>query len=625
MSIRRTTPLWLAATLGCAILMGSDAAKGSLTNETIARMVNQGIPTETILKAIQVAESVQFSMLPWDLTYLENAKVPEGIIKAMAARANGRPARPAHAPLLTVPGAPMGETRNATPPSSAPGTAPLAVPTLPSPSRTASSVPVRGASPGKLRSVKIHGYVTAIKSANEFEIDEYRIMKDASLVLEFEKAEDADDKTAFDASDIRVGTEMEIRGDLDETSGELKARSIKVNLDEHRRVKRTALMEVAPDLRKVGNAWEGEVRADGQHVMVNEATAVTIKLNSTQKKAAKAQEKAARKQKDKGSEGEAGVDEEPGIALSRTDQISANTFVNYDGVRQKGGAILATKVEFTQNELTRGEARLWKSLTPKVKASDLTSGRPGELTIRGAGKYKLVPSAEAQEYVQDLGSRLIPQFQRDLPAGDPLKIPFQFFLVDSKVPNASALPNGTVLVNSEMLRALENEAELAFVLGHEIAHATQKHAYRQSQYHKNIKMALRIGGAVAAAYGKGGITELTTLTEAAIRNGYQRSLENQADRLGIEHMLAAGYDPREAPRVWKVMSLHYGDQRTNFFWSDHDNNTTRRSYLMAELKNNYSDVDFDSLKRDRGERFDAVVRSLNFRNPSKGKKLKVKY
>lgn len=91
-------------------------------------------------------------------------------------------------------------------------------------------------------------------------------------------------------------------------------------------------------------------------------------------------------------------------------------------------------------------------------------------------------------------------------------------------------------------------------------------------------MALRIGGAVAAAYGKRGIADLTILTEAAIRNGYQRSLENQADRLGIEHMLAAGYDPRQAPRVWKVMSLHYGDRRTNFFWSDHDNNTTRRSY-----------------------------------------------
>jgi hypothetical protein len=62
-------------------------------------------------------------------------------------------------------------------------------------------------------------------------------------------------------------------------------------------------------------------------------------------------------------------------------------------------------------------------------------------------------------------------------------------------------------------------------------------------------------------------------------------------------MTAAGYDPREAPRVWKVMSKKYGDSPTNVFWSSHDNNATRRSFLMVEIRNNYSQLDFDKMKR----------------------------
>jgi hypothetical protein len=192
---------------------------------------------------------------------------------------------------------------------------------------------------------------------------------------------------------------------------------------------------------------------------------------------------------------------------------------------------------------------------------------------------------------------LVPAIQRNLPPGDPNKIPFQFFVVQQKAPNASALANGTVVVHSGILTLLENEAQLASVLGYEIAHATQEHTYRELQYHHKKLAVLRIGSAVAAAYGKRDLANLATLAEAAIRNGYSRSLENQADRIGMEYMIAAGYDPREAPRVWKVMSQRLGDYPTNFFWSNHDNNTTRRSYLMAELKNNYSNLDFDSYKR----------------------------
>ena len=91
----------------------------------------------------------------------------------------------------------------------------------------------------------------------------------------------------------------------------------------------------------------------------------------------------------------------------------------------------------------------------------------------------------------------------------------------------------------------------------------------------------------------------------------------------MEYMIAAGYDPREAPRSWKAMALKYGDRPLNFFWSSHDNNATRRSYLMAELRNNYGGKEFSSAKRDSDD-FHRVVSLLAEREKT-GKKIKVKY
>src|SRR4051812_49398672 len=100
-------------------------------------------------------------------------------------------------------------------------------------------------------------------------------------------------------------------------------------------------------------------------------------------------------------------------------------------------------------------------LVPKVKAPNYVSSKSGELQIQKVGKFKLTANKEVQQYIQELGKSLVPQWQRDLPAGDPQKIPFQFFLVDQKVPNAFALANGTVVLHSGMLTMLENEAQLA--------------------------------------------------------------------------------------------------------------------------------------------------------------------
>jgi hypothetical protein len=122
---------------------------------------------------------------------------------------------------------------------------------------------------------------------------------------------------------------------------------------------------------------------------------------------------------------------------------------------------------------------------------------------------------------------------------------------------------------------------------------------------------------IGSYYGGSAVSDTTKLIERGFRNGYSRSLENQADRVGMEWMLASGYDIREAPQAWKVVSKKYGDHPTDLFWDNHDNNTTRRSYLMAEIRNNYSELDYSKLKKDSDDfhRIAAIVNEVE-----KGKK-----
>jgi predicted Zn-dependent protease len=150
--------------------------------------------------------------------------------------------------------------------------------------------------------------------------------------------------------------------------------------------------------------------------------------------------------------------------------------------------------------------------------------KPPELKIRQVGKFKLIADEEVQTYINDVGRRLIPAYQRDLPASDPGKLNFRFFVVANRDANAFALANGTVVVNAGLFAVLENEAKLAAVVGHEIAHATQEHTWRQMQYHKKKRIGVAIAAAFAHAYGQYALSDLLNMTLGAIQNGYSRSL-----------------------------------------------------------------------------------------------------
>jgi hypothetical protein len=488
----------------------------------------------------------------------------------------------------------------------------------------------------KPKEVKIRGYITEFRSADSFEIEDYRVTSDQTLVLEFENQSPA---VSFKREDLRIGTLVELRGLYDEETRELKAKRMKVDLAQFRALKVTTVLDRKPlELRQLdGEKWAGVVAADGRRIRVEPDTRILFKLNKAEKKEAekkrkeeeaKAKKEKAGKKDEKAAEAAAAAaaaaasappppadkaaaddgandaDDADSFEEDRTGfgplkslaDIGPGVTMTYEGREQPDGTVLASYVEFVRNEKEKGEEGLWKQLKVKEKPFNFDAGKPGELKV-GNASYKVLPNQEAQDYVARLGESLIPAYQKSLPADDPQKIPFRFTVIVEKGFNASAYPNGVVVINSGVFDVLENEAQLAAVIGHEIAHATQEHTYRQMQKHKKKRTAMMIGALFAAGMGYGIAADIINLTMSAMVNGHGRTMENQADRVGIEYMVDAGYDPRESPRVWKLVAKKHGSHGTNFFWSSHDSASERRSFQMVQIRNVFSGLDYPSLKK----------------------------
>jgi len=231
---------------------------------------------------------------------------------------------------------------------------------------------------------------------------------------------------------------------------------------------------------------------------------------------------------------------------------------------QFGLAVLATLSVFSATipVMASGYPDRGKQITALSPASDygdLVRTRPRAISIMRARAQGFVPSAELHDYVRSV-------LMRDL-AGVTLPPSFQPDVHILAAPEFTALctPDGTVIVTIGLLEQLENEDELAFVLGHEISHAILRHHdsdwMARSQYYAVINAAAvdsvaqnassAIGGANAANIGRGldVMQHLYKLSANVLAPQMTRLQEDQADALGFDLMVRAGYDSEAALAV----------------------------------------------------------------------------
>jgi predicted Zn-dependent protease len=154
-----------------------------------------------------------------------------------------------------------------------------------------------------------------------------------------------------------------------------------------------------------------------------------------------------------------------------------------------------------------------------------------------------------------------------------------FNLVQDKQVNAWCMPGGLICVYEGLLPVTQNEASLAIVLGHEIAHAVAKHSAEQMSQQYKQEMGLQIGTAIAGMLGMGQNTQ--SIVQAIAAQGfnfknlsYSRSHENEADHMGLIFAAMAGYDPQVATSFWQRMAASSTNQTAEFL-SDHPSDATR--------------------------------------------------
>jgi predicted Zn-dependent protease len=193
--------------------------------------------------------------------------------------------------------------------------------------------------------------------------------------------------------------------------------------------------------------------------------------------------------------------------------------------------------------------------------------------------------AAANAMVQRVGQRLASVASKDLPDAQ-----WEFVVFDSPEANAFCLPGGKVGVYKGILPITKDEAGLATVLGHEIAHAAAHHgAERMSE-----QMVLQTGGSVV-----GGLTasdpRMQSLATTAFGLGGQlgrtlphsRKQESEADHIGLIYMAKAGYNPQEAVNFWQRFSAYNqqkGGGNTVWFLSTHPVDSARISALQGEMQ-----------------------------------------
>ena len=147
-------------------------------------------------------------------------------------------------------------------------------------------------------------------------------------------------------------------------------------------------------------------------------------------------------------------------------------------------------------------------------------------------QVRLFRNPEAQNYINQIGQRLVQ-------ASDRPNIPYTFQVIDDRNINAFATMGGFVYVHTGLIAAADNEAELASVIAHEIGHIAGRHAIKQMR-----QAAVAAGVASAVGVDRNKLVQIGV--ELALNRPKSREAEYEADRMGLETLIRAGYSPRGA-------------------------------------------------------------------------------
>ena len=166
--------------------------------------------------------------------------------------------------------------------------------------------------------------------------------------------------------------------------------------------------------------------------------------------------------------------------------------------------------------------------------------------VRELGGAETGPRAA---YVESIGRR-VSAFSGIANPGQALR----FTTLNAAVENAFSVPGGYVYVTRQLMAIMDDEAQLAFALGHEVGHIAANHAHAREAYAQRNNVFGALGQAIGAIFGVSGVGDVMSQRSQLRTLSFSRDQEYQSDTLGMRYMIAAGYDPAGAAGILAALS-----------------------------------------------------------------------
>ena len=215
-----------------------------------------------------------------------------------------------------------------------------------------------------------------------------------------------------------------------------------------------------------------------------------------------------------------------------------------------------------------------KEYTNYMKSAKLSTNSANTAMVKRVGQHL---ATAVEKYLSEHGMQ-----------AETKEYSWEFNLVQDQSVNAFCMPGGKIVVYEGLLPVTKDEASLAIVLGHEIAHAVAKHSAEQMSKQIKNQYGTEILGQVLNAAGVSSGT--TQLAQIIAQKGlqfrslkYSRDNESEADRMGLIFAAMAGYDPNVAVSFWQRMAQMTGNSNQSDVFSDHPSDAKRIAAIKQEL------------------------------------------
>jgi predicted Zn-dependent protease len=211
------------------------------------------------------------------------------------------------------------------------------------------------------------------------------------------------------------------------------------------------------------------------------------------------------------------------------------------------------------------------------KEQDIQMGK--EYAAQVEQQMHIVRNAELSAFVESIGRKLAS-------APDAGGYPYTFKVVQDKTINAFALPGGPTFTHTGLIAAADNEAQIAGVLAHEIAHVALRHGTNQASKAQLLALPLMLAGGLAGDGITGQLAQLGIgLGANSVLMKFSRNAERDADLLGARIMSHAGYNPIEMARFFEKLEAETGKgSALSQFFSDHPNPGNRVKSVQDEIR-----------------------------------------